>query len=85
MFTIELKRSKSDVCPHCDDTGVMLPGQRKLLTEFGEFCRCPIGLGRWEATKETLADIEHDLASTPPPLPPARPGPPAPYRSYRAV
>lgn len=61
MFTIELRGSKSDVCPHCEDTGVVLPAMRKLLTEFGEFCSCPIGVAKWEATKEKMGDIEQDL------------------------
>ncbi|MGH9761029.1 MAG: hypothetical protein ACREDR_15470 [Blastocatellia bacterium] len=84
MFTIELRGSKPDVCPHCEDTGVVLPAMRKLLTDSGEFCSCPIGVAKWEATKEKMGDIEQDLASSPS-LPPARPRPPEPYRSYRAV
>ncbi|MGH9761925.1 MAG: hypothetical protein ACREAC_13940 [Blastocatellia bacterium] len=69
MFTIELKRSSSDVCPDCENTGVVLPGKRKLLTDSGAFCSCSIGVKKWEATKETMAALEYELAvpSLPPP------------------
>ncbi|MGH9760023.1 MAG: hypothetical protein ACREDR_20450 [Blastocatellia bacterium] len=69
MFTIELRRSSPDVCPHCENTGVVLPGKRKLLTDSGEFCSCAIGVTKWEVTKETMAALEYELAvpSLPPP------------------
>lgn len=84
MFSIEPRRSSSDVCPRCEDIGVVLPAMRKLLTDSGQFCSCPIGVAKWEATKEKIGDIEQDLASSPS-LPRAKAGPPEPYRSYRVV
>ncbi|MGH9823303.1 MAG: hypothetical protein ACREDR_08640 [Blastocatellia bacterium] len=63
MFTIELRRSSADVCPHCENTGVVLPAMRKLLTDSGEFCSCSIGVKKWEATKETMTTVETALAS----------------------
>ncbi|MGH9824333.1 MAG: hypothetical protein ACREDR_13900, partial [Blastocatellia bacterium] len=72
MLIIELRRPKVGVCPDCENSGVMLPGKRKLLTELGVFCSCPIGVEKWEATKERIALIESDLAALPP-LPPLGP------------
>ncbi|MGH9763128.1 MAG: hypothetical protein ACREDR_18845 [Blastocatellia bacterium] len=63
MLTIELRRSSSDVCPHCEDTGVVLPAMRKLLTDSGEFCSCSIGVKKWETTKEIMTTVETDLRS----------------------
>ena len=62
MLTVELRRSSSEVCPHCHDTGVVLPAKRKLVTEAGLFCSCPIGTEKWETTRELMSALERDLA-----------------------
>ena len=72
MLTIELRRSSPDMCPHCENTGVVLPGKRKLLTDSGEFCSCSLGVEKWEATRERMTALEDDLAL--PSLPPPRTG-----------
>lgn len=80
MLTIELRHQSSDVCPYCENTGVVLPGTRKLVTDSGVFCSCPVGVEKWESTRQTMASIEEALDLLPQ-VPPPRPG--GPFRDVR--
>ncbi|MGH9824696.1 MAG: hypothetical protein ACREDR_15770, partial [Blastocatellia bacterium] len=66
MLTIELRRPSPEVCPHCENGGVVLPGTRNLLVDSGVFCSCPLGVEKWEATKEAMAALEQALDLLPP-------------------
>ncbi|MGH9764738.1 MAG: hypothetical protein ACREDR_11190 [Blastocatellia bacterium] len=63
MLIIEQRCVPSGVCLHCEDSGVVLPMVRKLLTEPGVFCDCPAGTKKWEAVQRIVSDVDNELAA----------------------
>ncbi|HYL99922.1 MAG TPA: hypothetical protein VEZ90_13285 [Blastocatellia bacterium] len=67
MLTIELRQPSPDVCPDCEDSGVVLPGKRKLLTDSGVFCSCAIGAQKWDAMRDRMTAFEESVGPSPAP------------------